>query len=109
LCKAVVVWALDKFPHSYLLLVPIRWTSVAVFIERIVHLAIPVSFVFVFILFALVGVEEIATTAPSVSTEIITFGYTIINDILILRDNFMTFLFCGLLYTRILCCSSEHK
>jgi hypothetical protein len=73
---AVVVWALDKLPYSYLLPVPVRWTSVAVL------LVIPVSLIFVFILFALVGVEEIATTAPSVSIE--TIGYTTIKNILIL-------------------------
>jgi hypothetical protein len=45
---------------------------------------VPVSLIFIFILLASVGVEEIATTAPSVSIETIIFGYIIIKDILIL-------------------------
>jgi hypothetical protein len=68
LSSAAAVWALYEFPYSYLLLVPTGWTSVAV---RRILLAVPVGVIFVFVLFAFVGVEEISAAASSVLTKIV--------------------------------------
>lgn len=64
-----VVWALDEFPNSNFFPVPIGWTSVGIIIEWTFLILVSVNFILIFILFALVWVEEIATTASSVSTE----------------------------------------